>query len=145
MDKIRAYDVLITSKGNRYKIQAACDMLVNVLKELGCSFPRLGQIWTPLMKLQADTKKYSPMELSHHRVMTDPAKIYAMVMLDRLSTYSYLANTLYLPLSILKSCQWTELYGTSEYSAVAFALGGVILCAQLRVSDQCLSSFDSQM
>lgn len=135
-DKIRAYNVLVSLVGN-HNVHAACEIIVEVLKDLGCTFPRFGQRLTVLRgvyKLQSDTKKYSPEDFATHRTMIDPAQIHAMGMLDKLATFASFTNTHYLPMSILKSCEWTTVRGTSEYSSVAFALGGLTLCAQVKVS-----------
>jgi len=134
-DKVRAYNVLIPLVGNQNNVHGACEILVEVLKELGCTFPRFGQRLTVMrgvLKLQSDTKKHSPEDFANHKTITDPEKIYALGMLDKLATFSYFTNTLHLPMSILKSFQWTVQYGTTEYSPVAFALGGLTLCVQLK-------------
>lgn len=130
-DKFRAYNVLIPSIGNRNRVPEACDMLVHVLAELGCTFPKSCQLFFVLrgiMKTKSALKKHKRDNCAMIKEMTDESKIQAMRMLDKLATFGYfMEGSLLLPLAIFKSFRWSLKYGTSEFSPPAFALVAMIL------------------
>ena len=138
-DKFRAYNVLIPSIGNRNKIHEACDMILNLLRDLQCSIPKNFQFFhvlKGLMITKSVVKQVEPNEfVVSWKEMTEENQVQAMSMLDKLATYAYyIDGSLLLPLAILKSFRMTIDYGVSEFSPPAFALVGLILCAQLQVS-----------
>lgn len=137
-DKFRVYSILVPSIGNRNRPAEACDLIVQHLKELGCTFPKFGQMLHVLggiMNVKSALEKYTPEDFGAFKQMEDEAKIHTMKMLDHLATYSYFVNgSLLLPLSIFKNFRLTIEDGMSEWSPPTFALVGMIIIVQLRVS-----------
>ena len=136
-DKFRAYNVLVDSTGNRNHLKDAMDILLAVLSQLGCHFPKRGRMLftlAGLIRTKATIKNRTPEEIAKLNRMEDDSKVEAMRLLDKLATFSYLAQSELLPLCILKSLRWTLRYGVSAFSPPAFATVGLILCAHLVVS-----------
>ena len=119
---------------NDYK--TASEMALQVLDQLDCRLPKRGKLFHVLrgiLQMKADMRKLGPNAILSPDQMLDTKKIQAMIMLYKLSTSAYVERSLYLPLSILKSYQWSVQYGMSEYSPANFALVGLILMSTLKV------------
>ncbi|CAB9523549.1 Transcriptional regulator [Seminavis robusta] len=133
-DKFRAYYALIESIGGRNRLEEAIEMILSVLAQLGCTFPKRGRKLVTiagLIKVKATIKDRTPEEIAKQQQMTDPKRIEAMRLMDKLATFAYYAKSELLALSILKRLSWTIKYGVSAFSPPAFSQVGLILCGKL--------------
>ena len=136
-DKFRCYRVLVDSRGNRNLLNEAIDLILSILKKLGCRFPKRGRVIHTvyeIIHLKTAVKKHTPEHMSGLKLMTDPYKKMAMRLLDKLATLAYYADSDLLPLAIFKSFRWSLKYGISEFSPPAFVTVGLILATELGVS-----------
>ena len=129
-DKFRAYNVLVDSISGRNMLTEAMDLILSILFKLGCKLPKRGRmlhVIAGLVKAKAATKHRTTKEISKMVMMTDPKKLQAMRLLNKLTTIAYYANSELLPLAILKEMSWTIKYGISESSPPTFCAVGLIL------------------
>ena len=136
-DKFRCYRVLVDSRGNRNLLDEAIDLILTILQQLDCRFPKRGRmlhVVYEIVHLKTAVKKHTPEQISGLKPMTDPCKIMAMRLLDKLATLAYYADSDLLPLAIFKSFRWSLKYGISEFSPPAFVMVGLILTTELGVS-----------
>ncbi|CAB9520243.1 Transcriptional regulator [Seminavis robusta] len=133
LEKERAYTVLldaINDEGNTLLAQEKC---VEVLALLGCKFPKyartmytIGGIFKTEVSVRALVKKIPTLP-----VMTDPAKQWAMRLLDRCATYAFQNKSDLLTLIILRQLKYTLKYGYADYSPPALCTVGLLLAAAL--------------
>lgn len=137
LDKMRAYHVLIDALGNKLLLTKTIDMIVSVLSQLGCHFPKRGlllYVLCGLLRVKITTRKLTVEKLSQLKEMDDRSKMEAMRLLDKLATFTFIAKSDLLPLAILKSFRWSLEFGICCNSPPAFATVGLILSTALGVS-----------
>lgn len=59
--------------------------------------------------------------------LTDPSRLEALKLVDKLFTCWYMTHDSRLPLACFRILKWTMRYGYSDYSSVAFASAAMIL------------------
>jgi predicted ATPase len=131
LDKLRVYNVLVLNITNSGGTADAVVLLLDVLRQLGCKFPRSRASRTlatlaSLAKARATLNSRTPEEIAKMPVMKDSLKIETMKLLDKLATCSYICQKDLLPLVIMKNIQLTLRYGLCESSPPALAAMGMI-------------------
>ena len=123
--QVRVYTVLASQMGNSGDNAKAVELLLGVLQQLGCSFPRssLGLFFstvTGLMKAKRTVKYRTLEEVDNMPIMTDPMQIQKMELIDKLITYAHVCKHGCGLLAILRSISLTLEHGLSELSPPAF-------------------------
>jgi predicted ATPase len=136
LDKMRVYYVILDSTADRQNIPKALHLCMEVLKNLGCTFPRCAlsvNIVTiaNVLKFQSQADSRSLDEIANMAPMTDRRRIEVMRLLDKLATYCYLSENILFPVTILRRLKYTLCYGVTDYSAVDFVGLALILTAKL--------------
>jgi predicted ATPase len=114
----------------------AIDVCLNVLRQLGCKFPRskFGQLTKTiggLIKINSTTKKLTPKAISDIPIVEDKKLIATMQLLDKLGALCIISASPLLPLVAFRSLNMTLKHGLCETSPPAFALVGMLLVAAL--------------
>lgn len=130
-DKLRVYVCLIQSIGNGGNSEEALGLLLDVLGQLGCTFPRTSVLQIVKAIAWLGKTKFPTKEVvAALPLMTDPTKKSCMMLMDNLATYAhYSGNTFVFILAATRMVRWTIRYGLSEYSPSAFALLGIVKIA----------------
>jgi hypothetical protein len=108
-DKLRVYDVLVQSMISTYRHKEAVDLLLTILKQLGCSFPRTSvsrklAIVFGLIRAKHSLRSWTPGDISNMPIMKDPMQIHTQKLLDRLGHNAYICGSNeYLPLHYARS------------------------------------------
>jgi predicted ATPase len=137
LDKLRVYHVLLDSTADRPKLEEAIKLCLQVLKDLGCTFPRRAcsvNVLTILgvLRLQAKAKSAIPEErVGKLAAMKDRRRIEIMRFLDKLATYCYISENLLFAITILRRLSYTLKYGICDSSPIDFAGFGMILTGKL--------------
>jgi predicted ATPase len=133
-DKLRVYDVLVDSMANTaYRHKEAVDLVLTILKQLGCSFPstslsRRLAILFGLIRVKHSLRSWTSGDISSMPIMKDAMQIHTQKLLYRLGTSAYLCGSNeYLPLAICKAINSTLRHGICEHSLMAWAGYGVLL------------------
>jgi predicted ATPase len=135
-EKLRVYNVLMDSIANRDRMSEAVDLCLGVLKQSGCKFPNKSipialSTVVGVVRIKVTVKSRTSEESSKMQFMTDARRIENMKLLDKLTTYCYLADNALLPLVVFRSLKWTIRYGLCDYAPPAFATTGGILTGVL--------------
>jgi predicted ATPase len=137
-DKLRVYEVLVENMANTYRHKEAVDLLLTILKQLGCSFPstslsrKLGIVFG-LIRVKLSLRSLTPGDISNMPSMKDAMQIHTQKILDRLCTSAYqCGSTEYMPLAIFKKINNTLRHGMcTKYSPIVFAGYGCFLTGLL--------------
>jgi predicted ATPase len=131
LDKRRVYMVLIDATGAAGKQLEALNICREVLSKLGHRFPNRAvtlHVLAGIVKIKSKLKKTTSHELvARLPTLEDPAKQWAMAMIDKTVTWAYHTQSDILPLSIFKGLQMTMKEGVSVYSPIMFVLVGFLL------------------
>jgi predicted ATPase len=136
-DKLRVYEVLIENMTHTYRHKEAVDLLLTILKQLGCSFPSTSlsrnlAIVFGLIRVKLSLRSWTPGDISSMPIMKDTMQIHTQKLLDRLSTSAYLCGCNdFMPLAIFKKINSTLKHGMCESSPIAFADYGILLTGLL--------------
>jgi predicted ATPase len=136
LDKLRVYNVLVSSMTNAGRNAEAIVLLLEILRQLGCTFPksrasRSLATLAGLAKARATLNSRTPEEIAKMPTMRESLHIETMKLLDKLVSSSYLCSIDLLPLAIMKHIQLTLRYGLCEMSPPAFATLGMIFTGVL--------------
>lgn len=132
VDKQRVYTALTLQIANSGKHMEAVNILLEVLEELGISFPKTstGRAIATLMgliKCKMGVKRRTHEEVKNLPILHDRRKAEAMRMCDRLAQYTYLAGSDLAGLALLKNTELTLQWGVSSFSSPAFAALSILL------------------
>ncbi|CAB9514201.1 Transcriptional regulator [Seminavis robusta] len=133
-DKFRAYNVRQESALMQNQHEESVRQGMEILKKLGYRFPKrasaieLATIFRVVGSLFS-LKKRTVEEIDSLPISTDTIQRQIMHVLDKTVSCCYLANDKRLPLVIIACLQITLKHGLSDYSAVAYALYGMILAS----------------
>jgi predicted ATPase len=128
-DKLRVYHAVISymlGALGKHNNLSAIEILVEILAQLGLSFPKRKRAISRLTKSGTRKAKKSMSSLrlediSNLPVMQDPVHLETMRLLDQLFTATYMAASDLMPLTIFERIRLTLEHGLSEYSTLAFA------------------------
>ena len=132
LDKMRVHNVMLDSISST-DMKGAMLYGLEVLKQLGCKFPKYGvsrgmKSLLGLARTKFAVKARTPDDISQLEFMTDPTKIETLKVLDKMCTYTYLSKTMDLYLLVaFRILEWTMKYGMSDSSPYAFAITGIVL------------------
>jgi predicted ATPase len=112
----------------------AIDVCLDVLKRLGCKFPRskFGQLTNTIggiISINFTTKKLTPKAISEIPIVEDKKLIATMQILDKLGALCIISASPLFPLVAFRSLELTLKHGLCETSPAAFALVGMLLVA----------------
>jgi predicted ATPase len=131
-DKIRAYKVLIQRLYVNGKVLEAMELCLDVLKQLGCTFPKTKfaksmASLAGLARIKLTVKSRTSEEIASMPFMHDLVRIEAMRMMQELTTFCYWTkDPLLLPV-VLRSYRWTLKYGLCEMAPATFGTLGVLM------------------
>lgn len=125
-DKLRIYNVLVSSMANSGQHVEATALTLKVLGYLGCKFPksapaRLLATLAGLVRAKSSLKCRTPDEIEQLPIMQDAMQIETMRLLDKLALYSYLCGSDVCVLAIMRSMRLTLQHGLCDDSPPAFA------------------------
>jgi predicted ATPase len=138
-DKLRVYYVLVDNMANTYRHKEAIDLLLTILKQLGCSFPRTSlsrnlAIVFGLIRVKHSLRirSWLPGDISSTPIMRDAMQIHTQKILDRLGNCAYICgHNEYVPLTIFKKQNSTLRHGICEHSPIYFAEYGFLVTGLL--------------
>jgi hypothetical protein len=120
-----------------YRHKEAVDLLLTILKQMGCSFPSTSlsrnlAIVFGLIRVKHHLRSRTPGDISNMPIMEDAMQIHTQKLLVRLSEISYLfgSNGL-LPLSLFKNMNIMLRHGICECSPIHLAGCGLLLTGML--------------
>ncbi|MEN8219680.1 MAG: serine/threonine-protein kinase PknK, partial [Pseudomonadota bacterium] len=134
LDKIKAYEIKISSYLAQDKMLDAIETALPVLAQLGVSLPQkpnklhiiLGLLQTKITLFGKRTE-----DLIDLPEMTDSAKLAAMQILSSTTSAAYMAVPELFPLLVFKQVNLSLKYGNTSLSAYAYATYGIILCGSV--------------
>ena len=134
LEQLRIQNALMDNIANvGGKMGIALERCLGILEQLGCTFPKLSigqgiRAVSSLLKGKAKENIPAFEDIDKLPLMTEPAKLEAMRLLDRLATYAYLeANVLLFTLCTTRMARWTIRYGICEKSPAAFGLISMVM------------------
>jgi predicted ATPase len=139
-DKLRVYEVLVNNMIRTFRNKEAIDLLLTILKQLGCSFPstslsRKVAILFGLIRVKHTLRSWTPGDISNMPIMKDAMQIHIQKLCERLATCAYLSGSIeYAPLVVLanfKNVKSTLRYGMCVYSPIYLAGYGFLLTGLL--------------
>lgn len=134
MDVVRPYAIRINALKAQNKLQEAIDTGLEVLEQLGETFPKKGPlpfvmadlIWTKI-KLAGKNED----DISNLPEMTNTYKAAALRILNDIASPVYWARPEILPFIIFRMVRLSLKYGVTEISAFGFATYGLLMCGVL--------------
>ena len=130
LDKVKVYEVkILTCVAQRNRLEAV-KIGLQVLKQLGVSFPQLPtelDVQQKLEETRAALRGKSIEDLISLPVMTDKYKLAAMRILCSIGAASYQAAPILLPLIVCEQINLLIEHGNSLFSAFTYAAYGFIL------------------
>lgn len=134
MDVVRPYAIRINALKAQNKLQEAIDTGLEVLEQLGETFPKKGPL--PLVMLDLMRTKVKLMgkdkeDISSLPEMTNPHKAAALRILNDIASPVYWARPEILPFIIFRMVRLSLKYGVTEISAFGFATYGLLMCGVL--------------
>lgn len=134
LDSVKVYEVKIQTYIAQSQPLKAIDTALQVLQQLGISFPEEPSQSDILLELDAIASLIGekPIEdLSHLPQMTEPDKLAAMRILSSITVAAYIAAPDLMPLLAFKQVNLSIQYGNAFASPFAYALCGFILCGMV--------------
>jgi len=134
LDKIKAYEIKISSYLAQDKMLDAIETALPVLAQLGISLPQKTKKWQIILGLLQTkiTLFGKPTEdLIDLPEMTDSTKQAAMRLLSSITSAAYIGKPELFPLLVFKQVNLSLKYGNTALSAYAYAAYGVILCGHV--------------
>jgi hypothetical protein len=110
-----------------YRHKEAFDLLLTILKQLGCSFPstilsRKLAIVFGLIRVKLSLRSWTPGHFSNMPITKDAMQIHTQKLLDRLFLSAYICgDNEYVPLILFKSINSTLRNGMCEHLPLSFA------------------------
>jgi predicted ATPase len=138
LDKIRVQEVRIQVYVAQGRLLEAIDLALEVLKLLGIEFAEASDeshMLAALRQTQTALAGKSFADLLHLPAMTDPDKLAAARIMDRLLVPAYMVAPKLFVFVVLKMLQVALAWGHSPEMAVAYAFYGIILCARIQEAD----------
>lgn len=133
LDKRRVYNVLLDYTAAEKEMGEAFALCQSILVRLNCKFAKRAltlHVVGGLLRLKVTLKQLDIAEtLSSLPALSDEGKQWMMSLLDKFTTYAYLAKPELLPLVVFKGFRTTLKDGFTEYSSPALAFLGLLLAA----------------
>jgi predicted ATPase/signal transduction histidine kinase len=134
MDVVRPYAIRINALKAQNKLQEAIDTGLEVLEQLGETFPKKGPlpfVMVDLIRTKIKLMGKDEKTISNLPEMTNPYKAAALRMLNDIASPVYWARPEILPFIIFRMVRLSLKYGVTEISAFGFATYGLLMCGVL--------------
>ena len=134
LDSVKAYEVKIQTYIAQNQLLEAINTGLQVLHQLGISFPQKPSQSDILLELDAITSLFGekPLgDLIHLPQMSQPDKLAAMRILSSITLAAYVAAPDLMPLLASKQVKLSIQYGNAFMSPCAYATFGMILCGMV--------------
>ncbi|WP_414586166.1 AAA family ATPase [Scytonema sp. PCC 10023] len=134
LDIVKVYEVKIQTYMAQSQLLKAINTGLQVLQQLGISFPETPSQSDIYLELDAITSRLSEKAISdliHLPQMTEPDKLAAMRILSGITVAAYIAAPALIPLLASKQVNLSIQYGNAFVSPFAYASFGVILCGMV--------------
>ena len=132
LDRVKIYDIKINGYGAQNELRKAIDTALNILAELGITFPEAGNQSNIDLAL-AETKNFcsgkQPDDLILLPEMQQDEARAAMQILSSILPFAYQVVPELFVLGVLKQVNLSVQYGNTDLSAHAYACYGCILCS----------------
>jgi PAS domain S-box-containing protein len=131
LDIVKVYKVKIQTYMAQSQPLKAINSALQVLQQLGISFPKTLSQSDIRLELDAITSLFGEKpigDLIHLPQMTDPDKLAAMRILSSITVAAYIAAPDLMPLLVSKQVNLSIQYGNASVSPFAYATYGFILC-----------------
>lgn len=140
LDRIEVIEVKLQSYAAQNQHLEAITLALDTLEQLGVSLPKsptheaMQQEFNHIYDV---VSRYSPEELLHLPVMSDPDKLAASQILAHMSGVTSIAAPTLLPMTLFCQVQLALDYGNSPFSAHGYVGYGVLVHALLQDSETC--------
>ncbi|MBW4444862.1 MAG: AAA family ATPase [Plectolyngbya sp. WJT66-NPBG17] len=134
LDSVKVYEVKIQTDMAKGELLKAIDTGLQVLQQLGISFPEMpieSDIQLELNAISSLLRDKSIEILIHLPEMTEPDKLAAIRILSSITIAAYVAAPNLMPLLVSKQVTLSIQYGNTFVSPFAFAFYGLILCGRI--------------
>lgn len=134
LDSVKIYDIKIQTDIAQNQLLEAIDTALQVLQQLGISFPEQpsqSDIQLELDAIASLLGERSIESLSHLPEMVEPDKLEAMRILSRITTVAQIAAPNLMPLLASKQVSLSIQHGNASTSPVVYANFGLILCGMI--------------
>lgn len=134
MDVVRPYAIRINALKAENKLQDAIDTGLEVLEQLGETFPKRGPlplVMVDLIRTKIKLIGKNKENISTIKEMTNPYKAAALRILNDIASPVYWARPAILPFIIFRMVRISLKYGVTEISAFGFATYGLLMCGVL--------------
>ncbi len=131
LDSVKVYEVKIQADMAQNHLLKAINTALQVLQQLGISFPKTPSQSDVQLELGTITSCLSEKlieDLVHLPEMTEPDKLAAMRILSKIAISAYIAAPNLMPLLVFKQVNLSIQYGNALVSPFAYANFGLILC-----------------
>jgi len=131
LDKVKVYEVKSEAYHTQGKELEAIQVVLPILKELGCTFhelPQILDIQAELARTQSTLAGKQIEDLIELPEMTEPEKLAVMKIINSIFSSLFTTAPKLLPLMICKQVNLSVQYGNSSLSAFAYVNYGIILC-----------------
>ena len=131
LDIVKVYEVKIQTDISQNQLLKAINTGLQVLQQLGISFPETPSQLDIQLELDAITSLFSEKQITdliHLPEMTEPDKLAAMQILSKIAITAYIAAPNLMPLLVAKQVNLSIHYGNAFVSPFAYANFGLILC-----------------
>ena len=138
LDKVSVQEVRIQAYVAQGRLLEAIDLALDVLKLLGIEFAEAydeSQVVAALQQTQTALAGKSSEEFLHLPAMTDPGKLAAARLMDRLLVPAYMVAPKLFVYVVLQMVQGALEWGHSPETSVVYAFYGLILCAKIQEAD----------
>ena len=134
LDIVKVYDVKIQTDIAQSHLSEAINTGLQVLQQLGISFPETSSQLDVDLELDAITSCFSEKPISdliHLPQMTQPDKLAAMQILSSITIAAFIAAPDLMPLLVSKQVKLSIEYGNAFASSFTYAYFGLILCGMV--------------
>ncbi len=134
LEKVPVYLLLVDAYTSQNRLSEALAKGLEALAELGVSFPRSAKLPHVILGLSRTklllSRKNVP-ALARQRPMTDPQKLQAMLLLERMVPPAYMSGSPLFPLLVFAMVDLSVKYGNSPLSAFGYASFAITLSGVL--------------
>ncbi|MEH1770882.1 MAG: AAA family ATPase [Nostoc sp.] len=131
LDIVKVYEVKIQTDIAQNQLLKAINTGLQVLQQLGISFPETPNQLDIQLELDAIISLFSEKQIAdliHLSEMVEPNKLAAMRILSKIAITAYIAAPNLMPLLVAKQVNLSIEYGNASMSPFAYANFGLILC-----------------
>jgi predicted ATPase/class 3 adenylate cyclase len=134
LDKMPVFLLLVDAYTSQNRLNEALSRGLEALRELGVTFPaspKLPHIMLGLARTKLRLSGKDVSALARQRPMTDPHKLQAMLLLERMVPPAYMSGSALFPLLVFSMVDLSVKYGNSPLSAFGYASFAITLSGVL--------------